>query len=172
MAIRKPTMPAEKSSVFADFLKEQASVQDQQFKPGSIIEGTVSSVKAEDVFVDIGYKSEGIVALSEFGEGAEVKPGAKFQVMLQQLEDDKTGMVRLSKKAADDQIRWQQVLDQYTEGCVAGQSVNAVRGGSWYATKASCALTYRGEGRAPRTGFATVGFRLVAVRTGTLFTFR
>ena len=46
MAIRKPTMPAEKSSVFADFLKEQASVQDQQFKPGSIIEGTVSSVKA------------------------------------------------------------------------------------------------------------------------------
>ena len=29
-----------------------------------------------------------------------------------------------------------------------------------------------GEGRAPRTGFATVGFRLVAVRTGTLFTFR
>ena len=46
------------------------------------------------------------------------------------------------------------------------------RGGSGYATKASCALTYRGEGRAPRTGFATVGFRLVAVRTGTLFTFR
>ncbi|MCQ2394770.1 MAG: 30S ribosomal protein S1 [Kiritimatiellae bacterium] len=130
MAIRKPTMPAEKSSVFADFLKEQASVQDQQFKPGSIIEGTVSSVKAEDVFVDIGYKSEGIVALSEFGEGAEVKPGAKFQVMLQQLEDDKTGMVRLSKKAADDQIRWQQVLDQYTEGCVAKGTIrSAVRGG-------------------------------------------
>ena len=130
MAIRKPTMPAEKSSVFADFLKEQASVQDQQFKPGSIIEGTVSSVKAEDVFVDIGYKSEGIVALSEFGEGAEVKPGAKFQVMLLQLEDDKTGMVRLSKKAADDQIRWQQVLDQYTEGCVAKGTIrSAVRGG-------------------------------------------
>ena len=130
MAIRKPTMPAEKSSVFADFLKEQASAQDQQFKPGSIIEGVVSSVKAEDVFVDIGYKSEGIVALNEFGEGAEVKPGTKFQVMLQQLEDEKTGMVRLSKKAADDQIRWQQVLDQYTEGCVAKGTIrSAVRGG-------------------------------------------
>ena len=57
-------------------------------------------------------------------------------------------------------------------GAEAGQSVNAVRGGSWYATKASCALTYRGEGRAPRTGFATVGFRLVAVRTGMFFTLR
>ena len=53
-------------------------------------------------------------------------------------------------------------------GAEAGQTVNAVRGGSWYATKASCALTYRGEGRAPRTCFATVGFRLVAVPTGTV----
>jgi formylglycine-generating enzyme required for sulfatase activity len=57
-------------------------------------------------------------------------------------------------------------------GLEKGIPCYAVRGGSWYATKASCALTYRGEGRAPRTGFATVGFRVVAVRTGTLFTFR
>ncbi len=130
MAIRKPTMPAEKSSVFADFLKEQASTQDQQFKPGSIIEGTVSSIKDGDVFVDIGYKSEGIVSRDEFGADAEVKPGLKFQVMLQQLEDDKTGMVRLSKKAADDLIRWQKVLEQYTEGCIAKGTIrSAVRGG-------------------------------------------
>lgn len=57
-------------------------------------------------------------------------------------------------------------------GAEQGQSVNAVRGGSWYATKASCALTYRGEGRAPRTCFATVGFRLVAVPTGTVVRIR
>ena len=67
---------------------------------------------------------------------------------------------------------WTSSVIVAVNGAEAGQSVNAVRGGSWYATKASCALTYRGEGRAPRTGFATVGFRLVAVRTGTLFTFR
>ena len=130
MAIRKPTMPAAKSSVFADFLKEQASEQNQQFKPGSIIEGKVSSVKGDDVFVDIGYKSEGVVALSEFADAAEVKQGLEFKVMLQQLEDDKTGMVRLSKKAADDQIRWQKVLEQYTEGCIATGTIrSAVRGG-------------------------------------------
>ena len=130
MAIRKPTMPASKSSVFADFLKAQASAQEQQFKAGSIIEGTVSSVKGDDVFVDIGYKSEGVVALAEFADPAEVKQGLKFKVMLQQLEDDKTGMVRLSKKAADDQIRWQKVLEQYTEGCVATGTIRTeVRGG-------------------------------------------
>ena len=57
-------------------------------------------------------------------------------------------------------------------GAEQGQSVNAVRGGSWYATKASCALTYRGEGRAPKTCFATVGFRLVGVPTGTVVRIR
>ena len=131
MAIRKPTMPAEKSAVFADFLKQQASVQDKAFKPHSIIEGTVSAVKGDDVFVDIGYKSEGVVQLSEFGDKKdEVKPGFKFNVMLCSLENDKTGMVGLSKKAADDHIRWQKVLETYTEGCVVkGTIQSVVRGG-------------------------------------------
>ena len=130
MAIRKPTMPAEKSAAFAEFLKQQASVQDSQFKPGSIIEGTVSAVKADDVFVDIGYKSEGVVSLDEFADKEAVKPGLKFQVMLRDLENDKTGMVVLSKKAADDQIRWEKVLAQYTEGCVVNGTIRSqVRGG-------------------------------------------
>ena len=89
MAIRKPTMPAEKSAAFAEFLKQQASVQDSQFKPGSIIEGTVSAVKGDDVFVDIGYKSEGVVSLDEFADKEAVKPGLKFQVMLR----DQTGLL-------------------------------------------------------------------------------
>ena len=130
MAIRKPTMPAEKSATFAQFLEQQASVQDTQFKSGSIIEGTVSAVKGDDVFVDIGYKSEGVVALDEFADPAEVKPGLKFQVMLRELENDKTGMVGLSKKAADDQIRWEKVLAQYTEGSVVTGTIRSVvRGG-------------------------------------------
>ncbi|MGN0846650.1 MAG: 30S ribosomal protein S1, partial [Kiritimatiellia bacterium] len=129
MAIRKPTMPSEKSQAFAAFLEQQTSVQDAQFKPGSIIEGVVSSVKGDDVFVSINYKSEGVVPREEFGD-AEVKPGDKFPVMLIVLEDDKTGMVKLSKKAADDQIRWRQVLERYTEGCVVSGTIKKdVRGG-------------------------------------------
>ena len=131
MAIRKPTAPAAKSTVFAEFLQtQQAAAQNQQFKSGSIIEGTVSAVKGDDVFVDIGYKSEGVVALSEFADKEAVKAGLKFQVMLRELENDKTGMVGLSKKAADDQIRWEKVLEQYTEGCiVTGMIQSQVRGG-------------------------------------------
>ena len=130
MAIRKPTAPAEKSAIFAEFLAGATAGKDKKVVPGSIVEGIVSAVKGNDVFTDIGYKSEGIVGLDEFADKAEVVPGYRFQVKVIDLEDDKTGMVRLSKKAADDQIRWQQVLDRYTEGCVVSGTIkSAVRGG-------------------------------------------
>ena len=104
--------------------------QESKFKNGSLIEGTVSAVKGDDVFIDIGYKSEGAVSLSEFGADAEVKVGDKVTVMLVQLENEKTGMVELSKRRADDKIRWEKILERYVEGCVVtGTIKSAVRGG-------------------------------------------
>ena len=47
-----------------------AQSQDAKFKNGSLVEGTVTSVKNGEVFIDIGYKSTGSVDASEFGEGA------------------------------------------------------------------------------------------------------
>ena len=128
MAIRKPTAPSEKSAAMAEILASAG--QEAKFKNGSIIEGTVSAIKGDDVFVDIGYKSEGSISLDEFGEGAEVKVGDRVTVMLVKLEDDKTGMVELSKKRADDKIRWEKILERYVEGCVVtGTIKSAVRGG-------------------------------------------
>jgi len=104
--------------------------QESKFKNGSLVEGVVSAVNGDDVFVDIGYKSEGAVPLSEFGPDAEVKPGDKVTVMLVQLENDKTGMVELSKRRADEKIRWEKILERYTEGSiVTGTIKTAVRGG-------------------------------------------
>ena len=84
--------PSERSSAMAEILASAG--QEAKFKNGSIIEGTVSAIKGDDVFVDIGYKSEGSVSLGEFGE-AGVKVGDKVSVMLVKLEDDKTGMVEM-----------------------------------------------------------------------------
>ena len=103
MAIRKPTAPAEKSAAMAEVLASAG--QESKFRNGSIVEGTVSAIKDDTVFVDIGYKSVGAIGLDEFGEGAEVKIGDKVTVMIVKLEDDKTGMVELSKRRADDKIR-------------------------------------------------------------------
>ena len=128
MAIRKPTAPAAKSSAMAEVLASAG--QESKFKNGSLVEGTVSAISNSDVFVDIGYKSTGVIGLDEFGEGAEVKVGDKVTVMLVKLEDDKTGMVELSKRRADDKIRWEKILDRYVEGCVVtGTIKSAVRGG-------------------------------------------
>ncbi len=131
MAIRKPTAPSEKSAIFAEFLKnEENSVQDVRYHTGSIVEGKISTVKGDDVFVDIGYKSEGIVPADEFGKDSELAPGQKYSVMILALEDDKTGMVKLSKKSADDHIRWQRVLDTiHQDDVVKGTVASSVRGG-------------------------------------------
>jgi len=48
-----------------------------------------------------------------------------------------------------------------TNGAEKGQTVNEIRGGSWYATATSCRSVSIGEGRSPATGYNTVGFRLV-----------
>ncbi|MBO5905614.1 MAG: 30S ribosomal protein S1 [Kiritimatiellae bacterium] len=106
------------------------ALQESKFKNGSIIEGTISAVKGDDVFIDIGYKSEGSVSASEFGDDASVKVGDKVTVMLVQLENEKTGMVELSKRRADEKIRWEKILERYVEGCVVtGTIKSAVRGG-------------------------------------------
>ena len=133
MAIRKPTAPADKSAAMAEMLASAG--QETKFKNGKLVEGTVTAIKDDDVFVDIGYKSVGVIGLDEFasgiaGEAPAVKVGDKVTVMLVKLEDDKTGMVELSKKRADDKIRWERILERYVEGCVVNGTVkSAVRGG-------------------------------------------
>ena len=132
MAIRKPTAPADKSAAMAEMLASAG--QETKFKNGALIEGTVTQVKDDDVYIDIGYKSVGMVGLDEFktveGETPAVKPGDKVTVLIKKLEDDKTGIVDLSKRAADDKIRWEKILERYVEGCVVTGTVKAaVRGG-------------------------------------------
>jgi len=127
MAIRKPTAPTERSTAMAEMLASAGA--ESKFKNGSIVEGTVTAIKDDDVFIDIGYKSEGSVPRDEFGE-SEVKVGDKVSVMLVQLENDKTGVVELSKRRADEKIRWEKILQRYVEGSVVtGTIKSAVRGG-------------------------------------------
>ena len=128
MAIRKPAEASEKSAAMAELLA--GTGKESTFKTGSIVEGTVSAVKGDTVFTDIGYKSEGEVSLDEFTDPAEAVPGHKFQVMIIALEDDRTGMLKLSKRSADAQIRWKMVQERYVEGCVVKGTIRTkVNGG-------------------------------------------
>lgn len=61
---------------------------------------------------------------------------------------------------------WCNTLITATNGSEAGQIVNEVRGGSWYATSTSCRLIGIGEGRAATGKFNTIGLRLVMIPAG------
>ncbi|MBR4172186.1 MAG: formylglycine-generating enzyme family protein [Kiritimatiellae bacterium] len=49
-----------------------------------------------------------------------------------------------------------------TNGAERGKRVNAIKGGSWYATRRSCTSEFKGEGRRPEGCYNTVGFRIVS----------
>lgn len=101
----------------------------KDFAEGSIVLGTVLQVRPSEVLIDIGYKSEGMVPASEFEDLSKVKPGDQFYVLLAEIEDD-AGMVVLSKRKADEKLRWERIVKTYGEGSVVqGVITSRVRGG-------------------------------------------
>lgn len=101
----------------------------KDFSEGSIVKGKMLEVRGNEVLIDIGYKSEGVIPASEFDNPAEMKPGNELDVLLVEIEDD-NGMVVLSKQKADQKLRWDHMMLTYKEGnLVEGVVRNRVRGG-------------------------------------------
>jgi len=109
------------AKLYADTLKNVVE--------GSIVQGKVIEVRPNEVLVDIGYKSEGVIRASEFRDFATLKPGDQVEVLLESLEDD-DGMVVLSKVKAEQQRCWDRVLSTCKEGGIIEGTITArVKGG-------------------------------------------
>ena len=129
MAIRKPQKPTEKTGARYDELLAALDQQNSVPAPGTIVQGTVTGKRGNDVLVDIGCKSAGAVSANEFEDASAVNVGDVFNVLLIDLEGD-NGMVVVSKRQADEKIRWEAVLAKYKEGDqVSGVIKSKVRGG-------------------------------------------
>jgi small subunit ribosomal protein S1 len=101
----------------------------KEFNEGSIIEGEIVYIRANDIMVDVGYKSEGVIPKSEFKKSEEFNIGDKIEVLLERLEDD-NGMVVLSKQRAELQKNWEKILSDYNEGdLIEGTVEGRVKGG-------------------------------------------
>jgi len=120
------------SQFTGDDRAEMAKMYDETLKDfveGSIVPGKVLEIRGGEVLVDIGYKSEGVISGHEFRDLATVQPGDDLNVLLSEIEDE-NGMVILSKEKADEQLRWERVLETCKEGNVAkGVVKSRVRGG-------------------------------------------
>ena len=106
-----------------------------EFKEGDIIEGEVVNIEQDEVMVDIGYKSEGVIPLRELSIRKNAAPdqivsiGEQIEVLVLEKEDEQ-GRLILSKKRALYERVWGQieaVKDQ--GGTVRGAVIEVVKGG-------------------------------------------
>jgi small subunit ribosomal protein S1 len=101
----------------------------REFREGSIVKGRILEVRPREVLVDIGYKSEGVISLSEFEDGDEPQMGDEVEVLLVRLENDE-GMVILSKERAAYRQNWEKIRKVFQEGgIIKGKVKAAVKGG-------------------------------------------
>jgi len=103
--------------------------QVHDLQAGKLIKARVIGFAGDDIVVDVGLKSEGLIPKEEFDEPAAMKAGDTFEVLLEDLEGD-GGLVQLSKRKADRILSWQRILDTTKEGdTVEGRVTRKIKGG-------------------------------------------
>ncbi|HBI81343.1 MAG TPA: 30S ribosomal protein S1 [Bacteroidales bacterium] len=80
-----------------------------------VIEGTVVGITKREVFINIGYKSEGVISISEFRYNPDLKVGDKVEVYVESSEDKK-GQLVLSHKKARVLRSWERVNEAFDKG--------------------------------------------------------
>jgi len=109
---------------FADLFENSL----RELKPGNVVKGTIVQVNSDTVIVDVGGKSEGVIASSEFVDengNIDVKVGDEFDVLIESTENE-NGLISLSKEKADRQKVWSSL----EEGAVVeGRIAARIKGG-------------------------------------------
>ncbi len=117
-----------------DFIKAVDSTI-KNFDDGDLVEGTVVKVDHDEVLLDIGYKTEGVIPSRELSIKKDVDPDEVVEVgdtveALVVTKEDKEGRLILSKKRAQYERAWGDVEKiKEADGVVEGTVIEAVKGG-------------------------------------------
>src|SRR5271157_123620 len=128
--IPEPQPTPEPDESFEDILSRYEQSHSRQAEDGSKqLEGTVVAVSAESVFLDIGYKSEGILPLTVFQSAGEtVKPGDKFPVSVKGRDPE--GYYELSRSRISRPTDWSALEQAFAEkATIVGTVTAMVKGG-------------------------------------------
>ena len=128
---KKTTKKAAVVEVDAERAKMMAMYEEtlRTFTEGALVKGQIVEIRPQEVLVNIGYKSEGLLPASEFKNLSELHVGDEVEVLLERLEDE-NGMVVLSKSRAEQQRNWDNVTASCEEGkVVSGLVKGKVKGG-------------------------------------------
>jgi small subunit ribosomal protein S1 len=113
----------------SEFLEEVLRAKVDSRLPGAILKGTIVSKIGNDVIVEVGLKSEGVVDASEFESPEEMAPGKEIEVLLEDT-DSGGGFVLLSKRKADRIRGWETIINTKKEGdVVSGKVIRRIKGG-------------------------------------------
>jgi small subunit ribosomal protein S1 len=105
----------------------QAKVDSHQ--PGTILKGKIVTQIGNDVIIEVGLKSEGVVDAAEFEDASEIVEGLDIEVLLEDT-DSETGLLLLSKHKADRIRGWENLIATKKEGdTVKGKVVRRIKGG-------------------------------------------
>src|SRR5262245_622997 len=116
--------PEQRAEMFGQYEESLRSIGE-----GEIVRGTVLSVDDKEVLVDVGFKSEGVISLSEFPDPSSIKVGDVLDVFLEKMENQ-DGLVVLSKQRADFVRVWDRVKEAHDTGqVVEGKLVRKIKGG-------------------------------------------
>jgi small subunit ribosomal protein S1 len=97
--------------------------------PGTILKGKVISQAGNDVVVEVGLKSEGVIDAGEFDDPEEIVPGKEIEVLLEDTDSD-DGLILLSKRKADRIRGWERIIETKREGdVVTGKVIRRIKGG-------------------------------------------
>jgi small subunit ribosomal protein S1 len=100
-----------------------------QLQQGKIVPGVITEIRQNEVVVDIGGKSEGIIPANEFIDIGELQIGGTIEVLIEKVES-KEGYPVLSYDKAEQKKNWDNILVKFPEGSVATGRVKAkVKGG-------------------------------------------
>jgi small subunit ribosomal protein S1 len=98
-------------------------------KEFEIVEGTITAVNANDVMIDLNYKADGIVSLTEFRDKPGLKAGDKIEVYVETAED-RHGQLVLSRRKAKLLLAWQGLVSAHSDGrIVSGTVLSKTKGG-------------------------------------------
>ncbi len=119
--------------IFDQEIAEWIGREDQDYEANKIVTGTVLEIRGDDVVIDIGYKSEGVIKIDEWKEdGGDTPPpkaGDTVEVLLETVESE-DGTIQLSYRKAKRQKEWNAVLAKHKEGdVVAGKVLKKIKGG-------------------------------------------
>ncbi len=113
------------STAMEEFLTDEES----GFKPGSILTGKIVGRAGNDVVIDVGLKSEGLIPDEEWQGEDAIEIGDEVQVWLETVESD-SGHIVLSKRKADRILNWQRIVATKNEDdTVEGRVMRKIKGG-------------------------------------------